>query len=968
MYNFRELEQRIKAYWKKIKLLNELEKKGKGKKKFFLLDGPPYANAIPHVGHIRNTVYKDLYIKLKFMQNFDVFFQPGFDTHGLPIENKVEKELKLKSKKDIEKIGIGKFTKLCKKLAATNKDLWMKVYEMLGSWYSWKKPYLTYENSYLESGWWTFKKLWDKGLVYEGKKPVHWCPKCQTALAGYEVTDSYKMVPDPYILIKFKVKNKDEFLLVYTTTPWTLVSNVAIAAHPKEDYVKVETLKGVLILAKKRLEVLTDLGIGYKILDEFKGKKLNGLEYESIIDVPEQKELQKNKAAHKVYMSIPVLKERQASKVAMKKKLEGDEEFGQFVTVDEGTGLVHVAPGHGKTDNEFGEHYKLPSPSPLDDEGRFTSNAGEFSGMFVKDADKEILKDLGKRDVLLYSSTVEHRYPLCWRCKSPLIFRLSNQWFLKVKPIKEKMLEANKKVNWQPEFARERFKLWLLDAEDWNISRQRYWGIPLPIWKCPKCGEIEVIDSLKSLKKKTTKKIPKDFDLHNASNIFLKCKCGGQMKKVSDITDVWFDSGIATWAFLGYPFKNKKLFEEIFPVDRINEAQDQIRGWFYSLMFCGVAIFDKSPYKTVSMPGWVLDENGDKMSKSLGNVIFAKEALEELGADILRFYSCWDIAPSSLQRFSKETAKKEVGKIIGILLNIQKYLTSQTNRFEKVSLEKEDKWILSRLNSLIKDYTENLENFELHLAARSMANFIVDDLSRFYIHLIRERLSKDSTPMRIINDCLMVIVKLLAPITPYISEEIYQALGKLNKIKKSVHLGDWPRYNSKLIDLKLEEEMKHAQEVIQLILAEREKTKLGIRWPLPKATIYSKYKDLSKLTSLIKRQTNVKDVEFKQEKQGKLRVVLKTKLTKELEQEGFAREVIRRIQSMRKKAGLKKNDLIELVINSKYDLSHSKEQIKKKVGAKIIEFNKTNKLKFKAKEKIKGREFEIGFDVFKSKN
>ncbi|QQG39201.1 MAG: isoleucine--tRNA ligase [Candidatus Woesearchaeota archaeon] len=969
MYNFKQIEQEVLQFWKKIDLLSKLLKKNKGNKPYFFLDGPPYANDIPHVGHIKNTLVKDLNIRLAFMKGYDVLFQPGFDTHGLPVENKVEKKLNLKSKKDIEKLGIKKFTDICKASAADNKDLWMEVYDKLGSWYSWKTPYLTYDNSYLESAWWSFKQIWDKGIVYEGKKPVFWCPKCETALAGYEVTDSYAMQKDPYILIKFKVKNtKNDYLLVFTTTPWTLISNVAIAAHPDADYVKVETLSGNLILAKDRLEVLEQqLEMGYKIIDEFKGKKLDGLKYEPILDVPIQHELSKNPKAHKVYMSIQILKERVPAKLRTKKGFTGEDIFEDFVTTKDGTGLVHAAPGHGKTDNEVGKYYQLPDPSPLDDSCKYTDEAGQFKGMFVKHADEHILELLKKTGNLLFSSKVEHKYPLCWRCKSPLIFRMSNQWFIKIESIKEKMLEENKKIKWYPEFARERFDSWILNAEDWNVSRQRYWGIPMPIWKCS-CGDVKVIGSLEELEKNASKKLPKNFDLHTTSEIKLKCKeCKKEMNKVNDIFDVWFDSGVAPFASLHYPFENKKLFEDHYPVSRINEAQDQIRGWFYSLMFCGVATFGKAPYKEVSMPGWVVDSKGEKMSKSIGNVIYAKEAIEEVGGDNLRFYYMWDIAPYELQMFNKETIKKEVWRIFNVLVNSSTYLLSLSDKISKVKLKKqEDLWVISKLNTLIKNYNENIDKFEYHTAARELADFILNTLSRTYIHIIRER-SKDPKVAYVIYEALSKIILLLAPVTPFLSEHLYQELKKKYKLKEeSIHLIDWPKHNEKLIDKDLESHFSIIQPIIQEILSQREKIQMGVRWPLAKVTIKTSDKKVEaavkSLSSIIETQTNVKKVEATEDKE-KLLVVLDSKLTKELEQEGFTREVMRKIQEMRKKAGLKPEDKIELLISSSYDLSEFKKEIMEKVGAKTLEFS-LNKKKYtnSSKEKVKDKVFEIAFN------
>jgi len=946
----------------------------------------------------------------------------------------VEKKLKLQSKKDIEKLGVDKFMKICRESAALNKDLWLEVYDNLGSYYSSKEPYLTYDNSYIESAWWAFNTLWNKDMVYEGKKPVFWCPKCQTALAGYEVTDSYKNVRDPSIFIKFKVKGtKDDNLLIYTTTPWTLPANVAIACKDDEDYVKVKTEKdGNLILAKNCLKTLKDLDVKFEVLETFKGKKLVGTKYESILDVPIQRELDKNPNALKVYASIPILKERVASKIGAKKGISTKDVHEHFVSVEEGTGLVHTAPGHGKTDNEVGIHYNIPMISPLDDECKFTDEVGQFKGEFVKQADHAISEVLHKTGRLLHYSTIEHSYPLCWRCKAPLIFRLSNQWFLKIESVKKKMLKANEDINWQPEFARERLRNWITNAEDWNFSRQRYWGIPIPIWKC-ECGEVITIGSFDELKKKSIKKIPDNFDLHTVNNVHLKCKCGKNVSRINDIFDVWFDSGCAPFASLGYPFQNKKLFEEHYPVSRINESQDQIRGWFYHLMFCGIAVFNKEPYKTISMPGWVLDKNAEKMSKSLGNVIGAKDALEEVGADALRFYYCWDVDPSSTQKFNMETVKNEMGKVFNTLWNLHVFVLSQADKLEKLSVkELEDKWIISRLNTTIKEVSENLESFNLHLAGRVVQNFLVDDLSRTYVQLIRDRLIDDKNPLSIINHCLTKTLILIASISPFITEKIYQNMKKLNRgLKASIHLEELPKAENS--NLKLEEDMDVVQEVIAAALSCRDKSEIGVRWPLKKLIIEADKEVTDKvkhLEHLLKKQVNVKQVvygkieydlkvkpnfrnlgkdfgtetgsvaELINQEKDKIKDLLKTqdkikiktfelrkdhfeiekvepKDTKiadfkggivlldittnpELEKEGFVREIIRRIQQLRKDSGFKKEQRIKLGLKTDMNLEAFVDDIKNKVGAKSMEMGSNVKsLKFKSEANIKNRKVVI---------
>lgn len=1038
----KEREAATRQQWRNMQLLQKLQEKRKGKEKYFLLDGPPYANYEPHVGHIRNTVYKDLYVRWNFMKGKDVLFQPGFDTHGLPIENMVEKKLNLTSKKDIQKLGVTTFMHTCRESAALNKDLWMHVYDLLGSWYSWKEPYLTYENSYIESTWWSFKRVWDKGLAYEGKKPVFWCPKCETALAGYEATDSYKNVTDPSIYVKFKLKDDDASLLVYTTTPWTLPANCAIMVAPNEEYVKVKTNNhGTIILAKARLSLLEELDITYEVLGTFKGKTLDGKRYESLLDVPSQQQLQSNPNALRVYLSIPILKERVGSKVAAKKGLASGDIFEDFVTVEEGTGLVHCAPGHGKSDNEMGKHYNIPSVSPLDDQCKFTDEVGKFAGKFVKDADHDIADELHATGRLLHYGTIEHSYPLCWRCKAPLIFRMSNQWFLKIDSIKEDMLKANEKVEWQPEFARERFASWVANADDWNFSRQRYWGVPIPIWKS-ESGKTLVIGSVEELKRHATSTIPDDFDLHAVNEVQLKHpETGEVMTRINDIFDVWYDSGAAPFASLGYPFKNKELFEHHYPINRINESQDQIRGWFYSLMFCNMATFDKAPYRTISMPGWVLDDKGDKMSKSVGNFIPAKETLEELGADAVRFYYCWDITPSSTQKFNMETIRTDVRRFFTIWSNLVKLIQGQGKPFsDDINVEAlEDTWLLSRLNQTIKSVRDAVESFELHLAGRALHQFIVEDVSRTYVQFVRDRMEQEDVPAQLIGWSLWQIAALSASITPFQSEQTYLDLKELytGDGEASVHLENIPLPDVKRIDEELESRMRIAGDVIAGILAARDRMNVGVRWPLQEAVVDGDEqvaKALDSMKEVVLRQTNLKSLnvasfpvsydakpnyqslgkrygektgdaittlqknkeaiikgvtgpdknmvvdgfEYVPEhlnlekvvpdshvagefKQGS--VYVQKAVSRALELEGFAREVTRRLQQLRKEAGLEKQDRIEAVIvfGLADELQPFKEDIAAKVGADslVITHDSDSSFEHAAQAKVKGESLRV---------
>jgi len=1064
-YDFKVIEKEIRENWRKIDLLKKIQEQNKEGEPYFLLDGPPYANNVPHVGHIRNTVYKDFYIRQAMMEGKNVLFQPGFDTHGLPIENVVEKKLGLKSKKDITKLGIKKFCDTCKDVAIEYKDVWINVYDKLGSWYSWKDPYITYHNNYLESVWWSFKRMWEKGMVYEGKKPVFWCPKCETALAGYETTDSYTNVQDPLIIVKFKVKGtQNDYLLVFTTTPWTLPSNVIIAAKEDGVYLKVKTKEGNLILAKNLIKLLDDLELEYEILDEFKGKKLEGLEYESLLDVPAQQELQKNPRALKVYMSIPILKERLSAKVAAKLGKKAGDVFEDFVSVDDGTGLVHCAPGHGKTDNLVGIHYDLPEISPLDDRCRFTDEAGIYQGKFVKDADEQIIGDLKNQGKMLYNHKLTHSYPLCWRCKSPLIFRMSNQWFLKTDVIKKQMLKANENVTWQPDFAGERFHQWVANAEDWNFSRQRFWGIPIPIWKSEE-GDLKVIGSIKELEEELGKKLPEDFDLHTVGELKLKSENGTEMKTIGDIFDVWYDSGSAPYAAFHYPFENKEIFESHYPVNRINEAQDQVRGWFYSLMFCGIGAIGKPPYKTISMPAWVVDKDGEKMSKSLGNFISAEDAMDNYGADNVRFYYCSDVDPSSTARFNPETVSKETSRVHGILWNLHKLLITQvqaeiangsdiklTKDISKLKLQTEDFWLLSRLSTTIIQVKKDYNNFILHQAGRAMNDFVINDLSRTYIQLIRERLEEDLVPLNILYYALLQISKLLAPVSPHITDKIYCNLKNelhntiSENLKESIHLELLPGTDSseqklldKYINEKLEQEFSTILEVIGAILGARDKANIGIRWPIKEIIVDSSDKKvieaLKDLKEVVLRAVNAKSVkmekgpvefevktsfrnlgeDFGQEtgdvatlikqketeihkeialgkeevkldkftikrkhfdiktlpakgfsmgefKQGL--VFIKSTLEKEMEPEGFMREVVRRIQVLRKNMELKKQDKIELWIVSqeleKY-LNKFDSQISEKVGASnlVISDEEPKGIKDFSQYKVKGKTFKI---------
>ncbi len=1004
-YEPRRLQEEILEFWAENKIPDQIVRfdpktLGPGRTKFYLLDGPPYVNGVPHVGHVKTTTTKDIWSKFRMMQGHQSWWQPGFDCGGLPIEHAVEKKLGVKSKKDItERIGIDKFIDECKAMAEGNKNVWLSTYKQLGAWRGWLEPYMTYKNYYLESGWWTVKKMWEKGMLVEGEKPVFWCPRCETTLSGYEVTDSYTDVTDDSLYVKFPLLGQEHtFLIIWTTTPWTLPGNVAIAVHPDETYVKAKVRGEFYILAEKRLkDVFKELEIGhYEVVEKFKGKTLAGMKYEPVLHIPVQESLSKNPAAHQVILSIPLFKKGVSGKLLAKASVKTDEtteNVEDFVTMDAGSGCVHTAPGHGETDFRMGEHYNLPSPSPVDDEGKLTQDAGPFAGLFVKDADRKIIEYLEERGHLLKVVKITHSYPLCWRCKTPLIYRLSKQWFLSVDTIKEKMLKDNKSVKWLPGFAGERFHNWLENANDWAVSVQRFWGIPLPIWICEACGSKDIIGSRKELKEKAMERIDEDVDLHKNSvdKIHLKCQqCGKRMTRVADTMNVWFDSGISPWASLGYPFKNKQLFETLWPVDMICESQDQIRGWFYSLMFCGVAAFDRKPYEAVSMTGWTLDEKGEKMSKSLGNVVYAEDALKAVEADVLRLYYCWSVAPWDTQLFSLKIAK-ELRRVLDVLWNTSVFAESYADpelAKEKVNLKKldiEDRWIISRLNSLIKSTTDDLENFRLHYVGKNFEAFILNDFSRWYIKLVRDRLSpwhegadKRSAQFTVLY-VLENLARLMAPVTPFITEKIYRKLFFSKGRPVSVHLCSWPKADDGLVDTELETAMEFAKAAIEAANALRQKLEIKLKWPVTELFVRAKdeltEKALVSMEPVLKSMANAEKVTFvksighKEHKEGGKTLAFEygeIALGEVLEDKAFARELMRTIQVARKKDGLNVKERIELWVEAEGKtekmFEQSRDMIAKEVGAAKVHHGLPHKVGIKGTLDFEGKKVRVYFE------
>jgi len=882
-YSPGQLEGKIERFWEENNTYEKVKASRANGPKYYFLDGPPYVSGAIHLGTAWNKIIKDMVIRFRTMQGYNVRRQPGFDMHGLPIEVKVEQALGLRVKKDIEtEIGVDNFIRKCKEFALNNLKVMTEQFKGLGVWMDWDSPYMTIKNEYIESGWFTLRRAWEKGLLEKDKRVLHWCPRCETALAEHEVRGEYKLRKDPSIYVKFPVEGKEkEYLLIWTTTPWTLPANLAVTVHPEYDYVKVkvETEEGeeYWIIAKALVErVLSEVGVKGEIVEEFKGEELEGIRYVHVLmdEYPTQREFRERyEWAHRVIL-------------------------GEHVTLEDGTGLVHTAPGHGEEDYEVGRGYGLPIYSPVDDEGRYTE--GKWKGTYVKDADPQIIEHLTEKGYLVKAGEIEHKYPHCWRCKTPLIFRATDQWFLKVSKVKEGILKENDdKVTWYPDWVKVRYDNGVMNSGDWVISRQRYWGIPLPIWQAED-GEIYVVGSFRELVEKSVAivldgdriELPESYeeklrvieeklgpeDLHRPYvDAFIIRVNGKEMRRVKDVVDVWFDSGIASWASLDYP-RNTELFEKLWPADFIVEGEDQVTKWFYSQQAASVIAFDTVPYRKVAMHGYVLDEKGDKMSKSLGNIIRPEEVVQKEGRDPFRFYMLWATNPWENLRFSWK-GLEQVKRMLNILWNV--YVLSATYmsldsfnptklKPEELPFREEDRWILSRVNSLIGDVTEGVETFRLTRATRTIYNFVVEDLSRWYVRLIRKRMwVEGDDPDKLaayytVWKVFDVLLRLMAPFTPYIAEEIYQNLLRPFIGVESVHMLDWPEPEGKAIDGDLEREMESVRRIVEAGSSARQRTRIKLRYPVRRIIIETEDETVAKaverLNRLLKDQLNAKEV------------------------------------------------------------------------------------------------------------
>ena len=937
-------EEEILEFWKKNKIYEKVKKKNEKGKNFYFLQGPPYTSGRLHIGHAWNNGMKDMILRYKRMNGLNVWDRAGYDMHGLPTENAVQKKLGIKDKLEIENFGVEKFIKECIKFSSENAIIMNQDLKRLGIWMNFEDPYLPITSDFIEGEWWLMKRAWEQQRLYKGKKVMHWCSTCETSLAKHEL--EYENVKDNSIFLKFKIKDKkNEYFIIWTTTPWTIPFNLAVMVNPDLDYVKaeVETENGkeVWVVAKALSNVFISglLGLKFKILGEIKGRKLEGIKYIHPLNEflkKEYEELGKEwKNLHSVILS------------------------SEYVDTSAGSGLVHCAPGCGPEDFEVGKKYGLGAFNNLNEKGEFF-NMGKFNGLVAKRDDKKFTEFLKETGSLITQTKVEHEYAHCWRCHNPVVFRTTEQWFMKIEDLIPKLLDENKKVEWQPKFASKNYDLWVENLKDNGITRQRYWGCPAPIWICDKCNSIEVIGRRKELEEKVGKKnVP--GDLHKPWIDSVKWKCEsckkGKMERVKDVIDVWVDSGTTSWNCLYYP--NQEKYFDLFPADFILEATEQIKLWFSMLQMCSMIAFGKGCYKNVYCHGMILDYQGVKMSKSLGNIISPYEVVDKYGADILRYYIMQTPAGENIS-FNWE-AVKEKQRNITVLSNIAKYIL-EIDKQEKGKIGEEDKYILSRKNSTIKKVTELMEEYRLDEVIEEIEKLYLD-LSRIYIKIIRDRQNKIA--YETIKEVYIDVVKMFSIICPFISERIWQALRKNKEVKEeSIHLSEWPKTNTKDIDLELEREFVYALKIIEVGLAERDKAKIGLKWPLAKADVKFPEKISKKLEEIIAKQLNVKKIEIVYGKE--VAVSLDLNMTEALEAEGFARELSRTIQAERKKAGFVKQDEIELEISCDLQmeklLKMQQEFLKERVNANKFSFKKAEKkLQNSVKTKIKERDFEINF-------
>ena len=913
--NFVEREKNIQKFWKDEKIFEKTEEK-KGPS-FVFYDGPPTANGKPHIGHVLTRVIKDMIPRYQTMKGNFVPRKAGWDTHGLPVELEVEKLLGLDGKEQIEEYGLEPFIKMCKESVWKYKGMWEDFSGTVGFWADMDDPYVTYHNSFIESEWWALKQIYDKGLMYKGFKIVPYCPRCGTPLSSHEVAQGYKDVKERSAVVRFKVIGEDAYFLAWTTTPWTLPSNVALCVNPDEKYAKVKAADGytyymAVALLDTVLGKLAEEGKpAYEILETYKGIDLERMEYEPLFECVKPVCEKQHKKGHFITCD-------------------------SYVTMSDGTGIVHIAPAFGEDDAKVGRTYDLPFVQFVDGKGNMTEET-PFAGLFVKDADPKVLVDLDKRGLLFDAPKFEHSYPHCWRCDTPLIYYARESWFIKMTAVKDDLIANNNTINWIPEsIGKGRFGDWLENVQDWGISRNRYWGTPLNVWEC-ECGKRHAIGAIEELKSMSDN-CPDDIELHRPyiDAVKIKCPdCGKEMTRVPEVIDCWFDSGSMPFAQHHYPFENKELFESQFPADFISEAVDQTRGWFYSLLAISTLIFNKAPFKNVIVLGHVQDENGQKMSKSKGNAVDPFEALETYGADAIRWYFYTNSAPWLPNRFYGKAVTEGQRKVMGTLWNTYAFFVLYANidnfdatkySLDYSSLSVMDKWCLSKLNTMVKGVDENLANYRIPEAAKYISEF-VDQLSNWYVRRCRERFWTPGLAQDKINaymtlyTALVVTAKTAAPMIPFMTEDIYQNLVRsIDKTApESIHLCEFPEVVESYIDKELEENMEEVLDIVGLGRACRNGSNIKNRQPL--GTMYVKAtKDLSEFyTDIIKEELNIKNVKFVDDTADLLSYSFKPQMRtlgpKFGKQLGEIREVLQNLDGTKAKAELDTTGVLKLNIS-----------------------------------------------------
>ena len=859
--NFVDREKAVEKFWEDNDIFKKSMEHRKEGETYTFYDGPPTANGKPHIGHVETRTIKDMIPRYRTMKGYMVPRKAGWDTHGLPVELEVEKMLGLDGKEQIEEYGLAPFIDKCKESVWKYKGMWDDFSRTVGFWADMDNPYVTYDDNFIESEWWALKTIWDKGLLYKGFKIVPYCPRCGTPLSSHEVAQGYKAVKERSAIVRFKVKGEDAYFLAWTTTPWTLPSNVALCVNPEETYLKVKAADGYTYyiakaLADKVLGSLAEEGkAAYEVLETYVGKDLEYKEYEPLYKCAGDAAEKQKKKAHFVTCD-------------------------DYVTMTDGTGIVHIAPAFGEDDSRIGRNYELPFVQFVDGKGDLTAET-PYAGKFVKDADPLVLKDLDAEGKLFDAPKFEHDYPFCWRCDTPLIYYARESWFIKMTAVKDDLVRNNKTINWIPASIGEgRFGNWLENIQDWGVSRNRYWGTPLNIWEC-ECGHQHSIGSREELYKMSGNEKAKTVEFHRPyiDEITITCpECGKQMKRVPEVIDCWFDSGAMPFAQHHYPFENKELFEQQFPANFISEAVDQTRGWFYSLLAESTLLFNKAPYKNVIVMGHVQDENGQKMSKSKGNAVDPFNALETYGADAIRWYFYTSSAPWLPKRFSGKAVQEGQRKFMGTLWNTYAFFVLYANidNFDasKYTLEYDklpvmDKWLLSKLNSTVAEVDSNLDQYRIPEAAKALQDF-VDEMSNWYVRRSRERFWAKGMEQDKINaymtlyTALVTICKAAAPMIPFMTEDIYQNLVRSNDASapESIHLCDFPVVNKDHIDKKLEEDMEDVLDAVVMGRACRNEAAIKNRQPISRMYIKADFTLSEFYQEIIEDELNVKEVVF----------------------------------------------------------------------------------------------------------